>query len=73
MWKDSKQQNEMEKKDPFKADLPVLTPEQTIMWLTGMRDLMLEVWSKNPNQIPEILIEKSTRPSNFSSQTTDSD
>jgi hypothetical protein len=29
-----------------------LTPEQTIIWLDGMRELMLEVWSKNPRQIP---------------------
>jgi hypothetical protein len=31
---------------------PVLTAEQTILWLDGFRKLMFEVWKKNPRQIP---------------------
>jgi len=52
MSKDSKTKTDTEGNDPFKAPLPILTPEQTIIWLDGMRELMLEVWSKNPSQIP---------------------
>lgn len=52
MLKDSKTKTDTKGNDPFKAPLPILTPEQTIIWLDGMRELMLEVWSKNPNQIP---------------------
>lgn len=28
---------------------PILTPEQIITWLEGHRELMIEVWTNNPN------------------------
>jgi hypothetical protein len=34
------------------GEVPVLTHEQTITWLDGMRELMFEVWRSNPEQIP---------------------
>lgn len=52
MLNDLNQKTKKVELKPFKASLPTLTPEQTITWLDGMRALMLEVWSKNPDQIP---------------------
>jgi hypothetical protein len=33
--------------------LPILTPEQTIEWLEGMREFNTEVWKKNPYCRPQ--------------------
>lgn len=52
MSRDLKTKTKKANKDPFKAPIPVLTPEQTIIWLQGIKELMLEIWTKNPDRIP---------------------
>lgn len=34
------------------GETPLLTHEQTIEWLDGMRQFMFEVWRSNPKQVP---------------------
>jgi hypothetical protein len=35
---------------------PVLTTEQTIEWLEGMRELMFEIWKNNPPTLDRLIL-----------------
>lgn len=49
-FKSSKRRN---KKTPaYWGVTPTLTPEQTVEWLDGFRQLMFEAWKNNPKLIP---------------------
>jgi len=46
--------NALESNIDFEApSLPELSPTEVITWLDGYRELMLEIWAKNPDRIPE--------------------
>jgi len=46
--------NAPESKNDFELQsLPELSPAETITWLDGYRQLMLEIWARNPDRIPE--------------------